>query len=245
MKSIVQVILQKILGFKSYLWVFTRFKLRRLHRDESEKDFFHFLELIPENSVVLDIGANLGLMSYYLAREGKINKVLAFEPIPHNLENLKRLKDHYKLNTLEIHPVALGNETKEIEMVLPVVKGVKKQGLGHVMDEKMESFNEGIKMNVPCYTLDDYLIDKTNELHAIKIDVENFEYEVFQGSQSLLEQHKPLIYCELWENQNRKDCFEFLQNLGYKIMYLSGGSLRPFPGSGSQTQNFFFIPNTD
>ncbi|MBR9859471.1 FkbM family methyltransferase [bacterium] len=243
MKSTIQRILQKLLGFDRYLWYFTLYKLKVLHQDQGENHFFHFLSIINKNATVLDIGANLGLMSYYLSKDSKINKVLAFEPMPDNLKILRKLKDYKQLNNLEIHAVALGEREDTIELVMPLVDGVRKQGLSHVKADKIKEFNSGHTVKAAMHTLDNYLKD-LERLDAIKIDVENYEYEVFLGAKEILSKHKPLIYCELWDNQNRQDCFNFLKSLDYEIHYFDGEQLQPYQSNLSNTQNFFFLPKT-
>ena len=43
------------------------------------------------------------------------------------------------------------------------------------------------------------------------MDVENFEIHVLKGATHLIERCKPLIYIELWDNENRKACMQFLK----------------------------------
>ncbi len=136
----------------------------------------------------------------------------------------------------------MGNENKRIELVLPEVDGVKKQGLSHVVDDKMEEFNEGSIFEAECYRLDDVEILKNTTIDAIKIDVENFEYEAFKGAEETLKRDMPIIYCELWDNQNRLDCFEYLQDLGYDTKVLINGKLEFVKNNPKDIQNFFFIP---
>ncbi|MGY8846817.1 MAG: hypothetical protein ACKVLH_05595, partial [Bacteroidia bacterium] len=88
MKAFIQRILQNILGYDRYLWYFTLYKLRTLKMDKHENDFFHFLTLIKGHSTVLDIGANLGLMSFHMAKKAKV--CYAFEPMPNNIGIIKR-----------------------------------------------------------------------------------------------------------------------------------------------------------
>jgi FkbM family methyltransferase len=240
MKAFTQRVLQQFLGYSTYLWVFTRFKLLTLRWDKNERDFFYFLSLLDTSDCVLDIGANLGLMSYYLAKKCEV--VHAFEPMPNNFKNLERLKQHYKLQNLLLHQTALGESNQQVELVLPVVGGVKKQGLSHVVTEKIKDFNEGNKISATCYKLDDFNAIQEIKISGIKIDVENFEFEVFKGAEALLRRDKPIIYAELWDNQNRHDCFEYLTNLGYHIYVLDRGKLKNIKSNPNNIQNFFFLP---
>ena len=77
---------------------------------------------------------------------------------------------------------------------------------------------------------------------AIKMDVENFEYYVLEGAKETLEKHKPIVYCELWENENREKCFELMKGLDYDIKILHKKKLVDFDNIIHQTQCFFFIP---
>lgn len=240
MKARIQRILQAILGYDRYLWIFTLYKLRTLKYDEHENDFFHFVSLIPKEATVLDIGANLGLMSYYLAKS--CQKVYAVEPMPNNFKVIEKLKHRYKLKNLHLLKNALGNKNQKIQLVLPVVDGVKKQGLSHVVDDKMTEFNDGTLFETDCFKLDDMAELKNEPISAIKIDVENFEYEVFLGAEMLIKKNKPIIYCELWNNQNRLDCFAFFSKIDYETYVYSENKLKAITGNPSNIQNFFFIP---
>ncbi|MBT6236472.1 MAG: FkbM family methyltransferase [Bacteroidetes bacterium] len=240
MKAFIQRSLQRIFGYDTYLWYFTLYKLKILKSDKNENDFFHFLSLIQPDGVALDIGANLGLMSYYLAKQTK--ETIAFEPMPNNYRVVQKVKQRYALNNLTLLTNALGNENKTIQLVLPIVDGVKKQGLSHVVDDKMEEFNDGSLFETDCKRLDDMAAFANKQIDAIKIDVENFEYEVFLGAENLLKRCKPIIYCELWDNQNRQDCFQYLNGLGYNTMVLQNGKLETIQSNPSHIQNFFFLP---
>jgi len=240
LKAFIQRILQKLLGYDSYLWYFTLYKLKALKYDKNENDFFHFLTLIKEDAIALDIGANLGLMSYHLAKNTKTT--YAFEPMPNNIKVVEKVKAKYNLTNLHLFSNALGNENKRIQLVLPEVDGVKKQGLSHVVDDKMVEFNDGSFFETDCYKLDDVTAMKGLKVDAIKIDVENFEYEVFLGAENLLKTCKPIIYCELWDNQNREDCFQYLKGLGYETHVYEQGILHKIDSNPSHIQNFFFIP---
>ena len=76
---------------------------------------------------------------------------------------------------------------------------------------------------------------------AIKIDVENFEYFVLKGGEQLLRTYKPIVYAELWDTENRKNCFEMMKDIGYKIKILESSKLIDFDAAKHSKQNFFFV----
>lgn len=240
MKKVIQSLLQKTLGFKLYLFWFAWYKSKVIHHDSKEGDFAYFLSLIHHNNHVLDIGANIGIMTVNLAKKAK--HVWAFEPIPDNIETLERMIAYHRLKNVTLFPIALGAENKDVEMIMPVVQSVKMQGLAHVLHPELTDFNEGIAYSVKQLTLDSINELQKVPIAAIKLDVENFEYQVLLGSQKLIAQNKPIIYCELWDNDNRKKCFHLLKSWDYQIYVLEHHKIVHFDAAKHRTQNFFFIP---
>jgi len=244
MKSRVIKILHKLLGFDNYLFLFSVFTIHTLRWNRKEGDFLFFLRMIPDGETVLDIGANIGIMTVWLSRRLKNTSIIAFEPMPQNIRALKRIMQFYKLQNVRLEENALGDQRGTIEMVMPVLDKVKKHGLSHVVHESIQELNEGNTVRVNMERLDDLsmLHEKDIKIRAIKLDVENFEYFVLQGGKQLIQKHRPLIYTELWENENRNLCFQLIQEMGYRIEVLEGKKLVPFEDAKNKTQNFFFIP---
>ena len=148
MKSLIKKLLQALLGFDNYLFIFSLFTIFTLRWNKNERDFFHFLKLIPKDSTILDIGANIGIMTVHLAKTFKSSTIYSFEPIPNNLKTLQRIIRFFHLNNVKVIDKALGNESGTIEMVMPVLNDVKMQGLSHVVHDSIDEFNEGEKFNV-------------------------------------------------------------------------------------------------
>jgi FkbM family methyltransferase len=247
LKNLVKYILQKLLGFQRYLYIFSLFKIRTLHNDKKEKDFLFFLNLIPVGGIILDIGANIGIMTEYLARVHNTT-VFAFEPIPHNLDVLKKVITHFNLKNVNICNYALGNEDGEAEMVMPVINAVKMQGLSHVVHDTITENNKGERFKIQVKKLDNIaeIMNTAKPVTAIKMDVENFEYFVLDGAKELLKKYKPIVYCELWDNENRKKCFDLMKSLGYEVKVLVNSGLVVYTEGLAKvysTQNFFFTAN--
>ena len=246
MKSGIKYILHKLLGFKNYLFVFSLFKIKTLKSDKNEKDFFAFLKLIPENTAVLDIGANIGIMTVHLARSIKGVTVYSFEPMPKNINAFKRIVHYFKLKNVKLFEIALGNSEGEVEMVMPVIANVRMQGLSHVIHDSIPDNNEGERFKVPLKMLDkmEELMNASQRISAIKIDVENFEFFVLEGAKQLITKNKPIVYAELWENENRDKCFELFKSLNYKTVVVIDNKAIEFNPEIHKTQNFIFLTNT-
>ena len=114
MKSRIKKILQKIFGFKNYLFVFSIYIIKTLKWNRKENDFLHLLTLIPDGGIILDIGANIGVMTYYLSRKFQNSQILSFEPIPHNLVNLKRIIKKFNLNNIKVFEAMTEDECNEV-----------------------------------------------------------------------------------------------------------------------------------
>lgn len=239
MKDKVKYVLQKLLGFKTYLYVFALFKIRTLKSDSKEKDFFHFMCFIKDKEgFILDIGANIGIMSYHLAKNFPNTEIHSFEPIPQNISVLERIVSRFKLTNVQIYPLALGETKGKIKMVLPQKNKVLFQGLSHVKHESITEMNEGLEFEVELDFLDHLF--PSEKIQAIKIDVENFEYFVLKGGEQLLGKSKPVIYAELWDNENRSNCFSLLKNLGYKTFVVENDTLVSYNPTIHEKQNFIF-----
>jgi len=241
-KNTVKYILQKVLGFQFYLYVFSLFKIRTLRNDSNEKDFFHFLSLLKDGEgSVLDVGANIGIMTAHLGQYLPNTTIHAFEPMPTNISVLRKIIAKFNLKLVKLHEIAVGDTSGSVKMILPQNGKTKMQGLSHVKHESITEWNEGEEFEVELDTLDNQL--KTEKIQGIKIDVENFEYFALKGAKELLERDHPIIYAELWENQNRTNCFDLLTSLSYQAFIVKNNQLISFDSNQHISQNFIFISN--
>lgn len=211
-----------------------------LKYDKYERGFLQFLDLIPPGTTLLDIGANIGITTVPMAKKFPLLTLHSFEPVPPNINALKRIIKHYKLKNVVLHEIGLADAPGELKMVIPVVNGVKMQGLCHVFNEATDDPNEGEIISVPVKRLDDLAeLQVVQKIAGIKIDVENFEYYVLKGAQQLLTKHKPVIYCELWANEMRQVVMDYLKEIGYTAKVYENNKLVDF--KNQEESNFIFI----
>jgi len=243
MKSKIKLLLQNLFGFERYLYYFSLFKIRTLKWDRNENDIFLFIDYLKKlnsKGIVLDLGANIGIMTGIIAQKTDL-KIQSFEPLPVNFGVLNRIVIKLKLQSrVQLHKIALGNEDGICEMVLPMVDKVRMHGLSHVIDPTITEFNDGqITEQIPMKKLDNITFNE--KILGIKLDVENYEFNVLKGAETILVNQKPIIYIELWDNQNRTNCFNYLRSLGYKSYYNNKGNLTFFDKNITSVQTFFFI----
>ena len=241
MKNFVRGTLQKTFSFEIYLFLFSLYSIKTAVFGNYEKEFLHFIKIIKKDGIILDIGANIGITAAPLGKSFPKSKIHAYEPIPENFSTLVKVVNYLKIPNIKFFNMALGSEEGSLKMIMPIRGNSKMQGLSKA--HKPGSNEEGVLYEVPLKTLDELYPDQTG-ITAIKIDVENFEFEVLRGGKKLLERNMPMIYCELWDNENRTNVFDLLTSLGYKTYIYTGESAtleqvdlrKKVPGS-----NFFFL----
>jgi hypothetical protein len=69
LESWIKMALQKMLGFENYLFIFSRFTIKRLEFGQIEKEFLQFMKLVPNDGIILDLGANIGIMTAHMASQ--------------------------------------------------------------------------------------------------------------------------------------------------------------------------------
>jgi len=181
-------------------------------------------QLIKEDTVLLDIGANIGTVALRAAAISGSGKVYAFEP---DTDNYTSLQYNIGLN--------------HFKNVIPV-----KKALGAVMQQsrlfKVNRFNTGMNRilsasdsfsdfeTIEVSTLDEEAIRlKLNRIDLIKIDVEGYELNVLKGARAVLEKFHPLIIVEVIEvnlknnGQTSAQVIEFLKEFGYRFIDLKNG----------------------
>lgn len=159
----------------------------------------------------LDIGANLGLFTYFMSRSSK--KVYAFEPNPYPLKHLKYVVDR----NVEIVPIAIGNKDGTEKLRIPKTrKGWTSNGASIAKID----IREGIEYSVEIRKIDTLNIQN---IGLIKIDVEGFELDVLKGAINTIKNQKPnlIIENEIVHNQNPDEIFRFMSDIGYKIFYVN------------------------
>jgi FkbM family methyltransferase len=235
---------QRGLGLPRYLDLFARYRMATSRWDPRDAPFREFLRRLPRDGLVLDVGANVGVMTARLARHLARGAVHAFEPNPVTRAAAERLCARLGLRNVVFHDCALGREPGEVDLVMPEAGRVQLHGLSRVASGPAGE-GAGRRFRVACRALDglgDYLAPDPR-VTGIKLDAEDAEADVLEGASRLLERHRPLVYCELWLSPNRDRAVALMRGLGYAAAVYRRGTLEPFAAHAhASDQDFFFTP---
>ena len=165
------------------------------------------------DKIIIDIGANIGAHSIPIAKQNN-NKVYAFEACSGNVSCLEKNKNYHQCDNLDIFPYALGStKTSNIFYQVPTRRGASS------FDPTGLDMSTVVKKKVECFPLDHFL-SQLEPVSFIKIDVQNFEYQVLLGATQLIERDKPAILVEcpgrnLYEQMTYQKITHFFKKIGY------------------------------
>jgi FkbM family methyltransferase len=146
--------------------------------------------LLTKDSVVLDIGANVGHHSLFYSTLAK--EVHAFEPNSEFQKQFDTLMTENSISNVHLHMVGLGDRAQEAPYYSP---NGDNRGTGSFV-QGHDGTGEAIG-TMKIVSAD----DAVRELHLdridfIKIDVEQYEETVLKGLQETLAKYKPIIVME-------------------------------------------------
>jgi FkbM family methyltransferase len=160
--------------------------------------------LLSAEDLVIDIGANIGNHSLYLAANCG-SKVIAFEP---NASLIEAFAKSVELNQfkdlISIVPGALGAEEGHGEFRAHIPDNIGAQSI---------EVGEG---DIKITRLDSIRIDGT--ISMMKIDVEGMELEVLKGSIETIKKYRPILYVESLKEDEFLSVERYLFGLNYVVL---------------------------
>ncbi len=223
----VRSILLKSLGLEGYLAIVSDAYLRITNLGFLKKKYpelFFLKKIIQPGFVSIDIGANVGYYSTNISKlSGSTGKVYAIEPVPLFANVFKRNAHKFALQNITLHQTALGAENKKISMGTPVIDGVFRHGLTHVLSN--ENDNSALETFEAEMRIPDELFANITKLDFIKCDVEGYEVFLFPFLLNTLKKFTPLIQIEISTAENRKVIYELLNAIGYHVYGLKNNQL--------------------
>lgn len=197
-------------------------------------------QTLQPGDTALDIGANLGLVSFKMrARVGKTGRVISFEPQPRMTGYLEKSIAHNGIENLHLQKVGLGDTPGTLRLSIPQgnagAASFATEGGAHVED-------------VPVTTLDAvHAEQRLSEVQLIKVDVEGFEPQVFAGGKRFFAEVKPkvVVFEENRKSKDLPDSIQIIQSYGYDVFSLPKSwfavTLRPLEQDGGDAHDFVAI----
>jgi FkbM family methyltransferase len=150
-----------------------------------------FLTAYPiGDGAIIDVGANLGIVSLILAKRFPERTIHAFEPAPSTFHAFRTNIELNGCSNICALQFALADSDGEISF--------KNDPVGRAINSIALSTTD-CAIKARCAKLDTYAEENSiDEIAFLKVDVEGFEAAVFQGAQRLLsERRAAIIYYEV------------------------------------------------
>jgi FkbM family methyltransferase len=181
---------------------------------QMEYELLHLGELVPRRGRAIDVGANLGMYTFALAKLSTV--VEAFEPQPTCADVIRA----YRSPRINVHTMALGARDGDLTLSIPVRDGRLERSLATARITSADA----LRQVVPIKRLDDY---EFADVTIIKIDVEGFESEVIEGAQSTICRERPLLLIEIEQRhlgtRSIESVFSRILSMGYHGSFFRRG----------------------
>jgi len=146
----------------------------------------------PGQYVFVDIGANVGQHSLFMAAHGA--RVYAFEPFAPVREQFLHQLEANRLADVSVYPVGLGDENTQLPFFAPTGNNA---GIGSFDPGTAAKGNLCIGELVLARADDYFPAQAIDRIDLVKIDVEGFEKMTLAGLRDTLRRTRPVIVCEL------------------------------------------------
>ena len=209
---------------------FIGLNLNNLPEDADTRIFKFMKYFIKEGDVVIDVGANIGLMTLVMSNMcGITGKVISIEPGPVSAILLKRnlyVNGKYNKNVI-LKECALSDFNGIVSLFICPTGESDNQ-----VHKNIENYNFGgeeyrPKIDVIARKLDDLLIEEKidyNNITFIKIDTQGHEYFVLNGAKEFLSKAKKLVilcefapYLKSWEDLSIEEFYNLIKSFGFLI----------------------------
>lgn len=175
---------------------------------------------VTPGAVCYDIGGFRGFFTGVMACRGA-SEVHVFEPMPDNVEQIRRMAALNPRLPIHVHPLALAERAGEADFVRLSAAGDSMGKLRHSEFDSGDAARSIVKVRVE--TLDALIERGLAPAALIKLDVEGAEALVLQGAAKLLREHRPRLFIEAHSHELARKCVELLRPHGYSFRVLETG----------------------
>lgn len=179
-------------------------------------------ERLPPGSVLLDVGANIGAFTDYMADACPSCSVYAFEPMEEYADFIRH--NYHRHKSVHVYPIGLGDANENATLWV----SDSNLGWNTLLEDQTEGDMRPVRIQIATF---DHWASATgvDGFAFAKIDVEGAEYRVLRGMMRSLEKMhpKPVLFIEIgWGRRHphwkeELEVFEWLFDHGYQRIDLT------------------------
>jgi FkbM family methyltransferase len=222
--------------------------------DHIQKDLFWYghyelnsinllIQLIEKDSIVIDIGANIGYYTIVAASRTVSGHVYAFEPLSFLCKEIEKNVLLNCLHNVKVNHSALGSREQDSIAYLSSEDNIGMSGL--VPAENFSGKTEAVHST----TLDKWKeIEKIKRIDIIKIDVEGGELDVLSGMRNTLAACRPIMLIEVIEHQLERfgasieELYSFVRSYNYNAFDIVGKNVLQEITGCKESYSVLFMP---
>jgi FkbM family methyltransferase len=173
---------------------------------------------LPSGGTFVDVGAHVGIYTIRAAKTvGPQGRVIAVEPNPSTLNDLRHNIAAYGFKNVTVQPVACGDKRTKLKLFAGPATN---SGMTSLSEKNAQTSSTSWEVDV--VPLDDLIVaEGLIRLDALKIDTEGAETLVLRGARNTIKRFGPIVQVETVEQQLRNmgssiyELEEILASLGY------------------------------
>ena len=147
--------------------------------------------LVPPNRNAVDVGANRGIYTYWMAKRAAM--VDAFEPQPSLAAYIRRAN----LRNVRVHESALSDHAGTAKLLVPADDGLARIASSDRSDAVSAAAEADLgartELGIQTLTLDSFNLA---DLGFLKIDAEGHELAVLRGANETIARSRPVVFIE-------------------------------------------------
>jgi FkbM family methyltransferase len=179
-------------------------------------------EVLREGDVFYDVGAHIGLLSLVAARLiGARGEIQAFEAAPENVAAIEQHVQRNRFPQIKVNPVAVWSTTGRVSFHRPFLGSLR-----GVVVSANNSTSDALDYDVEATTLD-YFVKSHRLPNLIKVDVEGAEAEVLRGADKVFDRCRPILICEVHNQEAVTRVQEWLSTRGYTVKWMGEADTLP------------------
>ena len=185
---------------------------------------------IPADAVIMDVGANIGSMTFKFAGMAPDGHVYAFEPTDYAFTKLLKNISLNPQFASRITPVQLFLADQNIRTHEMKAYASWKVDGSTPNPHPLHGGEVKSADSVPAVTLDHFCLEKgIQRVDLIKIDTDGYEYKVLNGARQTIKKYLPYVIFEIGgyvlnEQQIEfKQFHDYFENFGYGLLNTKNG----------------------